>query len=900
MILKSYQQQVIDDLTRFMTYLQVQPIMAKAFNGFWEEHPRTALTPQRNEAIEPYKNTISSVPHICIKVPTAGGKTYIACNALQPLFEGMGLETKRLVVWLTPSVTIRDQTLKHLRDPNHAYRQRLNLHFNGRVEVLTKEEALQGIGFNAASVAEHLTILVLSYASLRAKNKDDRKVNDDNSYLQSFESSLVDTEAAEDLSLMRVVRSLNPVVVVDESHNAESELSIDMLKNLSPSFILDLTATPRKNSNIISFVDAMELKKNNMVKLPVIVSNHRHKNEVILSVINLQKKLEKHAEEERKKGGKYIRPIVLFQAQSKGDADATTFLKIKEELVKDHKIPIDQIKIKTAVVDELKNVDLMAEDCPVRFIITINALKEGWDCPFAYILASLANRSSAVDVEQIVGRILRQPYVVKHKSQMLNMSYVFTASDKFMDTVQTVVNGLNKAGFSERDCRLAETVVKDADVPPNQIKLEFPVGVPTPPPTTPIETTETAVVSNEEVPEIDAVVEVLNETGSDDSEDSEEDPSVLEIDWAQQAEENIVRIEQLAIEQSNIMEKMAEETSYSPPTEISSQVKSYRIKPVFKPNIEALNMPQFFLKIPEFGFDANSRVTQVLLSKENLLESFQLDKCDTNLDFANVAVQMFQVDLDELNPEHTPHFKKLNDYQQKLIYQYILDPVRKGDRVKNFSDRITRRLGNDKTIKDADLRNYIRGILRGFTDTQFEHLADYEAGYANTIKAKVEQLKNTYARERFEKLLKTNDIVVQGSFKLPNEHILNQTAKAISNSLYEKEGVLNGFEERVINQIANADNILFWTRNIERQGFKLNGFINHYPDFIVQTRSNKILLIETKGDDRDNSDSEHKLALGESWEKKAGDAFKYFMVFDKKDLKGAYTLDKFMEILKQM
>ena len=56
----------------------------------------------------------------------------------------------------------------------------------------------------------------------------------------------------------------------------------------------------------------------------------------------------------------------------------------------------------------------MRNDCDVRFIITINALKEGWDCPFAYILASLADKSSAVDVEQILGRVLRQPYVMKH------------------------------------------------------------------------------------------------------------------------------------------------------------------------------------------------------------------------------------------------------------------------------------------------------------------------------------------------------------------------------------------------------------------------------------------------------------------------------------------------------
>lgn len=890
MILKSYQQQVIDDLSRYLTYLNEKQNTHTAFSSFWIEHPRTEITPMKNEAIEPYKNNIPRVPHICVKVPTAGGKTYIACNAIQPIFEGLGLEKSRLVVWLTPSVTIREQTLKNLKDVNHPYRQRINLHFNNRVEVLNKDEALQGIGFNASSVSEQLTILVLSYASLRAKNKEDRKVNDPNSHLQSFESVVSDDD---DITLMSVIRTLSPVVVVDESHNAESELSIDMLKNLNPSFILDLTATPRKNSNIISFVDALELKKNNMVKLPVIVSNQRHKNEVILSVINLQKKLEKQAEEEWKKGGKYIRPIVLFQAQSKNEADATTFMKIKEELVKEHKIPVDHIKIKTAVVDELKNIDLLSEDCPVRFVITINALKEGWDCPFAYILASLANRSSPVDVEQIVGRILRQPYVVSHKSQMLNMSYVFTASEMFMETLDYIVKGLNKAGFSERDCRFRDAedfedkTISESNK--NQMKIDFSQ------PATPVEFGE----------EIDVVYPSNNtneqtEDNHNEPDESTNAPSVSLEDWTEQAELNIQNIEKIAQEQSDIMEKMAAETPISLPSELSNQVKSYRVKPVFKQTIEQISLPQFFLKIPAIGLGFQESENHVLLAKENLLEGFSLDKCDTNMDFENVASQLYKVDLDETNPEHTPVFGELNDTQQKLIYQYILDPNRKGERLRNFSERIKWRLNKDNTVQTLDLLNYIRRILRNFTDTQFEHLAEHEAGYVRMIKDKIEALKQRFAYEKFEKLLKTNDIVVKDAFKLPKLLILNQTAKAIANSLYEKEGSLNLFEERVINKVANAENILFWTRNIEMKGFKLNGFINHYPDFIVQTKSGKTLLIETKGDDRDNSDSEQKLELGESWERKAGDSFKYFMVFDKKQLKGAYTLDKFMEILKQM
>ena len=95
----------------------------------------------------------------------------------------------------------------------------------------------------------------------------------------------------------------------------------------------------------------------------------------------------------------------------------------------------------------------MESDCQIRYIITINALKEGWDCPFAYILASLANRTSTIDVEQILGRILRRPFTKNFSNELLNMSYVFTSSADFRQTLDKIVIGLNAAGFSEHEYR---------------------------------------------------------------------------------------------------------------------------------------------------------------------------------------------------------------------------------------------------------------------------------------------------------------------------------------------------------------------------------------------------------------------------------------------------------------
>ena len=228
-----------------------------------------------------------------------------------------------------------------------------------------------------------------------------------------------------------------------------------MLQNFNPSFVLDLTATPKKESNIISFVDARQLKAENMVKLPVIVYNRKSQEDVFISAVSLRRKLELEAVQGQKNGGKYIRPIVLFQAQPKNNADSTTYEKIKHTLM-EMGIPESEIAIKTADKDELKNIDLSSSDCNIRYIITINALKEGWDCPFAYILATVANRTSSIDVEQILGRILRLPNTKKNESEVLNLSYVITSSNAFYATLDKVVVGLNAAGFTSKDYRVEE------------------------------------------------------------------------------------------------------------------------------------------------------------------------------------------------------------------------------------------------------------------------------------------------------------------------------------------------------------------------------------------------------------------------------------------------------------
>lgn len=441
MELKNYQKNVISDLTRYLELLNVTGNIGSAYKQLWEEKS----VPVGFGGLPAYQNILPGVPDLCFKVPTGGGKTFLACNAIKPVFDELPQTKIKAVVWLVPSDAILEQTLAALRNPAHPYRQKLDTDFGGRVEIYTKQELLAGQNFNINTVTEQISIMVLSYDSFRGR-KESLKARQENSSLAPMAKALgtpaYPIEDADETALLQVINQLSPLIIVDESHHARSTLSRKMLKDFNPCFVLDLTATPTKESNIISFVDAVQLKRENMVKLPVVVYNRASQQEVVADAIDLRNHLEQQAVAEEQNGGAYIRPIVLFQAQPKGKEDSTTFEKLRSKLV-EAGIPAEEIAIKTADVNELKGIDLLDRDCRIRYIITVNALKEGWDCPFAYILASLANRTSRVDVEQILGRILRQPHTRKMGKASLNMSYVLTSSRDFKETLDGIVKGLN-------------------------------------------------------------------------------------------------------------------------------------------------------------------------------------------------------------------------------------------------------------------------------------------------------------------------------------------------------------------------------------------------------------------------------------------------------------------------
>lgn len=873
-----YQRKVLKYLRDYLNLLK-EYTPAEAYQVFWNNlDVQITEIKIKGKGMPRYKDAIKGVPHVCFKVPTGGGKTFLATCAVRVVKDAIVQSGEGTVVWLVPSDTILEQTLATLRNPDHPYRQQLQKDFPSGVEIYTKEQLLNGQNFqNPVSVQEHLSVLVLSFDSFRSNKKDGRRSYRENAQLSEFPISDTLPEGADETSLVNAINVLNPIVIVDESHHTTSNLSVEMLQNFNPRFILDLTATPRENSNIIAFAEAMELKRASMVKLPLIVYNRHDKHDVMQDAIQFRAKIEAQAIEEEKRSGKYIRPIVLFQAQQRGKEEATTFQKLKDELIKDG-IPQEQIAIKTSIVNELKNVDLLSRDCQIRYIITVNALKEGWDCPFAYVLATLANRTSKVDVEQIVGRVLRQPYAECYEQPLLNNSFVLTCSHDFQTTVSDIVKALNSSGFDEKDLRV-----------PN-----------------PDEVLESEVVDTQP-----------SQQGTFAESPKEQYVEFLD-DYSKAVRKALENKPSAAVEN---MEAQAVSTSKGYEQEIAKSEKHGilagvvgSMKNEIMMNAEFREETELFL-LPQFGFEIapNPLVMRVnigiidgdkeflKLEKDRLLDGFDIAHADSNVNFSLSSGDIYSVDVTKRGAEYTPMTSLESEYFRTQMARRTDESKRK-----YCAELIVKRIYKDKhgdIISRDDLETYVERAISKLSNDQLMSLQTEIPFYSGRIKRKLNTLLDVHREKIFMELVDDDEILCLPSFKLEPIITPADTHIGLAKSLYETEAAMNSTEIKVIEEIVKLD-IRWWHRNTENKkySFCINGFINHYPDFIVMTNKGNLVVVEVKGDDRDNSDSEQKLRLGLKWAEKAGKGFRYFMVFDNlgwgKD--GAYELSEFILRMKKL
>jgi type III restriction enzyme len=625
-----------------------------------------------------------------------------------------------------------------------------------------------------------------------------------------------------------------------------------------------------------------------------------------MAALNMRRQLEEFAKKSEEKGGGYIRPIVLFQAEPKNKDDTTTFEKVREILL-ELNIPRKHIAIKTANINELKNVDLMSRDCQVRYIITVNALKEGWDCPFAYVLATLANKSSVVDVTQILGRVLRMPYTRKHSIELLNLSYVFTSSSHFQNTLSQVVEGLNKAGFSKRDYREFDLSALEQEK-------------------------ETAPSQTQEELKLTAQAGVAKPAETGDGQDLEIEKSKLNPDWEQQAVEQaagvdtsgtqqpvatandttgVEAIKAQAVAQAQQFEEQANATSgESVPEELKKDMNEHKMKPIFEELAKAIQLPQFFIKLPSDGGFFDSGDGWHKLAKENLLSNFVLANLDATINFTAIESDVYSVDAEEIgNGESAPAFKAVKKAEKEKLNSIIKSQPTSGQ-ITSIVGRLFSLIGKNSfyPIEDNDVKHYLNRIVEAMNADQRADCLERDYAYVKLVKDKIQSLANEYAAKEFSKWLTTQKVKLRPSFSLPTTIAPSENAPAISKSLYVTEGGVNNLEAKVIRGVADLENIVWWHRNLERgKGFLLNGFINHYPDFIVLSQSKNIIVVETKGDDRDNSDSKDKLKLGKIWESQAnqiahetGYRYHYMMVFENNPIDGAYTTGDVLKLIEAL
>ena len=262
-------------------------------------------------------------------------------------------------------------------------------------------------------------------------------------------------------SFFNVLKLLKPTVILDEAHKAygnqnveKNRQFVDVVNRLNPRFVLELSATPKLGiSNILVNISGVALKDEEMIKLPIQLRNFNNPDwkYTLAKTIAERDELEKTAKQFESTDNRYIRPIAVIRVDRTGK-NQQDGIKVHAEDVRDELqnlgVHPTHIKVKSSEQDELAGLDLLSPLCPVRYIITKDALKEGWDCSFAYLLTLLDNTTATTAMTQLIGRVMRQPYAHTTNHPKLDSCYIHCFNQKTGETVKNVKKGLEAEGLT--------------------------------------------------------------------------------------------------------------------------------------------------------------------------------------------------------------------------------------------------------------------------------------------------------------------------------------------------------------------------------------------------------------------------------------------------------------------
>ncbi|MDE0020292.1 MAG: DEAD/DEAH box helicase family protein [Candidatus Poribacteria bacterium] len=441
----------------------------------WDALKAEGIIPNSTEYVDRKDEMGRPIPHVCFKVPTGGGKTLMAASALERLNRANGL-----TLWIVPTTAIYDQTKNALWRRAHPYRKMLERASGGRVKVLEKKKLETGKdgAFIRSDVDNFLCVMLMTYQALnRTNNREFLRLFRDNSKYTSFFPDSDDYAAHERLkkqypdlkdqsrvvirSLHNVFKMMRPVVVLDEAHKTvgsswQIERVNRSVRELNPSLIIEISATPKPEaSNLLVNIGGVPLHKEEMIKLPIWVaaSDEIDWQDTLKNAHTEMEKLAVEAKNLYENEGRYIRPIAVVRVERTGKnhrggihihaEDA------REYLLDNLGVRPQEVVVKSSELDELGRQDLLSDNCEIRWIITKDALKEGWDCSFAYMLVMLdraTERESAIT--QLVGRVLRQPHARRTGRKALDQCYVHCCNTNVRAVVSKVKSGLEEEGLT--------------------------------------------------------------------------------------------------------------------------------------------------------------------------------------------------------------------------------------------------------------------------------------------------------------------------------------------------------------------------------------------------------------------------------------------------------------------
>jgi type III restriction enzyme len=870
---KDYQNEVLETLRLYWRACRESNNPETAFIQVTGErhgmaHPYNKVHKLANGAEMP-----QDMPFVCLRVPTGGGKTVIGARSIKVFQDELLNEEKPLVLWLVPSEAIKSQTVKLMKDLAHPLRRLLDEEL-GDVEVFDGPEAL---GIQPNIIAGKATVIVSTIQAYRVEATDGRKVYGNNGQLMAhFDHIPLEVKnqfpSGFPHSLANVLRMHRPLVVVDEAQNARSELSMQVLERFQPRAIVELTATPildaRENpSNVLHSVSAMQLKAEKMIKLPVVLTAESGFQEVMTSAIAMRKDLEDEAELERKETGEYIRPILLFQAEPHSQERETLTVEVLEKALReDHHIPEAQIAVHTGDEKGLKDVDLNAESCVIRYVVTQTALKEGWDCPFAYVLCSVANLSSSTAVEQMLGRILRMPQAKEKKREALNKAYAFVRSPHFYLAANQLRDQLvKKSGYEEKEAR--EFFVQRG----KQSSFDFEAGgqrsvTITLPESLPVESLPPAVQIH--VLKHDDTKREITLTGKPDKKalkalvDAVEDEGAKELIRA--------AVAQLGTQEKIMCSPAERQERFAIPQmmleldgEVFSPDEGSWLESVWQPPLPPSNDDVPTLTSVEAA--QNAGIIDVVNGD---VVTRQLPELGTQLRLIEVRENWSEIKLVSWLDRNIPHGDLDADVARAWLNAVITEMQQQTPLGRLVRERfeLRRRLETRLGVlrKEARRKEYQSALFGEHEAVKVRVGGGYEFVYDP----------NSY----------------------PARTVCPRSADFVKH-YYEKVGELEattpagniGEEFQCAQFIDGLSEVRWWVRNLERQpahSFWLQTSTDRfYPDFVIQLKNGKIIVVEYKGTDRStNDDTKEKERLGKLWEERSGGLCFFEMVCGPQEL----------------